>query len=79
MKRKSMTYSSDGVQDKNVAEDYDSKGHEAAGNHQDHHVGLHSGVLTSTEHIWSTGCLQSMRPIPVNDMQNTRGYMCLLN
>lgn len=68
------TYSTNSHPDSNIAEDDDSEGQEAASNHQDYHVGLDSGVITSTEHVWSTGCLQSMRPVPVNDMQNTRGY-----
>lgn len=59
-----MTYRSDSQPHCKVAQDYNSQRNETASNHEDNHVGLNSRVLASTEYIGSTGCLQSMRPVP---------------
>lgn len=58
-----ITYSTDSHVDCNVAEDDDGQGEEATCNHKNNHVGLDSGVFTSTEHIRSAGGLQPVRPV----------------
>lgn len=59
-----VAYSTDGHPHSKVAQDDDSQGEDTASKHENNHVGLYSRVFTSTEHIRSTGSLQSMRPVP---------------
>lgn len=59
-----VTYTADGQPHSKVAQDDDTQGDETASNHENNHVGLYSRVITSTEYIRSTGCFQSMRPVP---------------
>lgn len=58
------TYCSDGQPHLEVAEDDDAEWDDAAGDHEDHHVRLHPRVRGATEHIWATGCLQAVGPVP---------------
>ena len=72
-KEDEITYSTDGQPHCNVAKDNDGQREEAAGNHQNNHVGLYSRVFTSTEHIRSTRSLQAMRPKPFKMIEKRKG------
>lgn len=68
-----ISYSTDGQQHRNVAENDQSQGDNAAADHQCNHVRPDSRVFISTEYIWSTRGLEAMRPIPVGH-ENCRDH-----